>query len=133
LEQANRLARLFYAEDGHQVPRGYRFDLARDPGARACWQKTAIAFRQLRDTNLDNLLSGLRGSMTRAKHLAWAKARALDYADRQDMHMALASVISDLGKHAGWAGQLLALSRAGMLAAIDPDPGAMRRWIESLA
>ena len=35
--------------------------------------------------------------MTRAEHLAWAKERALEYLP--DVNQALASFISDLGKH----------------------------------
>lgn len=40
--------------------------------------------------------------MTRAKHLAWAKERALAYLP--DWHNAMASFISDLGKHKETAG-----------------------------
>lgn len=37
--------------------------------------------------------------MNRAEHLAWAKARALEYADQGDATNALASMGSDLDKH----------------------------------
>ncbi len=37
--------------------------------------------------------------MTRAEHLAWCKQRALEYVDRGDTANAVASMISDLGKH----------------------------------
>lgn len=37
--------------------------------------------------------------MKRAEHLAWAKARALEYVDHGDMINAIASILSDLGKH----------------------------------
>lgn len=37
--------------------------------------------------------------MNRAEHLAWAKTRALEYVGLGDLTGALASFISDLGKH----------------------------------
>lgn len=37
--------------------------------------------------------------MTRAEHLEWAKQRALEYVDREDLSQALNSMMSDLGKH----------------------------------
>lgn len=39
------------------------------------------------------------GQMTRDEHLAWAKARALEYADQGDATNAMASIGSDLQKH----------------------------------
>lgn len=38
-------------------------------------------------------------SDTRSEHLAWCKARALEYANRGDTTNAIASMLSDLGKH----------------------------------
>jgi|EndMetStandDraft_4_1072995.scaffolds.fasta_scaffold887729_2 hypothetical protein len=37
--------------------------------------------------------------MTRAEHLAWCKARALDYIASGDVQGAMLSVMSDLSKH----------------------------------
>ncbi len=37
--------------------------------------------------------------MDRAEHLAWAKQRALEYIDMGDTAGALASMMSDMGKH----------------------------------
>jgi hypothetical protein len=37
--------------------------------------------------------------VTREEHLAWAKARALEYVDAGDCVNAMGSLISDLGKH----------------------------------
>lgn len=37
--------------------------------------------------------------MTRAEHLQWAKDRALQYVEQRDHSAALASLVSDLGKH----------------------------------
>ena len=39
------------------------------------------------------------GDASRAEHLAWCKARALEYVDRGELNQALASFTSDLGKH----------------------------------
>lgn len=37
--------------------------------------------------------------MTRQEHLDWAKTRALEYLDEDDLTNALASMVSDMGKH----------------------------------
>jgi hypothetical protein len=42
--------------------------------------------------------------VTRTEHLAWAKERALEYADRGDVAQAMASLGSDLNKHPDTAG-----------------------------
>jgi hypothetical protein len=42
--------------------------------------------------------------MTREEHLQWCKDRALEYANAGDNQSALASMLSDLGKHAETAG-----------------------------
>lgn len=37
--------------------------------------------------------------MSRAEHIAWVKIRALGYVDAGDVPQALASYLSDMGKH----------------------------------
>lgn len=37
--------------------------------------------------------------MTRAEHMQWCKDRALEYVNMGDLDQALASMLSDLGKH----------------------------------
>jgi hypothetical protein len=37
--------------------------------------------------------------LTRAEHLQWAKARALEYVEAGDLANACASMLSDLSKH----------------------------------
>ncbi len=37
--------------------------------------------------------------MTREEHLQWCKDRALEYVDQNDLNQAMASMVSDLGKH----------------------------------
>lgn len=51
--------------------------------------------------------------MDRAEHLQWAKNRAMEYANAGDYPNAVASMLSDLGKHEEtkgalqWAGALM--------------------------
>jgi hypothetical protein len=50
--------------------------------------------------------------MTREEHLEWCKKRAMEYVETGDTQQAVASMLSDLGKHPGtkksleWAGPL---------------------------
>jgi hypothetical protein len=37
---------------GYAVPKGYRFDRAMHPQERLCWQMAAVAFEQLRQTDI---------------------------------------------------------------------------------
>ena len=69
--------------------------------------------------------------MTRAEHLAWAKQRALDYADMGDVAQAMASLGSDLNKHPetknhGGVMLMMMLAASGHLDA----PGELRKFIE---
>ncbi len=68
--------------------------------------------------------------MTREEHLAWAKQRALEYLDRHDVVNAVASMISDLGKHDELKSLGLAMGPAGMMHALRADEREVRRWIE---
>jgi hypothetical protein len=69
------------------------------------------------------------GGMTRDEHMAWCKARALEYVDRGELVDAVASMGSDLGKHPETkpSDGLLFI---GMFAAADHDTAGVRRWIE---
>jgi hypothetical protein len=67
--------------------------------------------------------------MTRAEHMAWAKQRALEYVDRGEGLNAIASMLSDLGKHPDTErscgmGGLIAIGLN------KRDMGAVRRWVE---
>lgn len=71
-------------------------------------------------------------SGTRAEHLAWAKSRALVYADMGDAGQALASMGGDLQKHPETADHP-ATSMGMALVLIGADlrnPAEIRRWIE---
>ena len=69
--------------------------------------------------------------MTREEHLAWAKERAIEYADRGETGNAVASLTSDLNKHPETAGHS-GLELMGMLAVTGnlDQPGELRRFIE---
>ena len=68
--------------------------------------------------------------MTRAEHLQWAKARALEYVEVGDTVNAFASMASNLGKHEGTAGHM-AIELGVKLLAIGQlsTPAAMREFI----
>ena len=66
--------------------------------------------------------------MTRAEHLAWAKARALEYLPADPVN-AMTSMLSDLGKHdelRNHPGKML----APMMYGAHNDPREVRKWIE---
>jgi len=69
--------------------------------------------------------------MTRAEHLAWAKERALEYADTGDVSNAIASMGSDLNKHPETKGHsgielMFMMASAGQF----DRPGELRKFIE---
>ena len=72
--------------------------------------------------------------MSRAKNVASAKARALEYLDRGEVANALASMTSDLGKH----DETRALAAGGQntMRGILEEPARaaeiVRAWIEGL-
>jgi hypothetical protein len=68
---------------------------------------------------------------TREEHIAWAKARALEYLDRGDIESAVASLGSDLTQHAETRQMAHgSLMMAGMLYAARGDSAGVKRWIE---
>jgi hypothetical protein len=72
--------------------------------------------------------------VTRAEHLAWCKQRALEYVDRGDLAQALASMISDLGKHPDTRSSVLAGAIIAPLEFTNANNSAhvhqVRKWIE---
>jgi hypothetical protein len=67
--------------------------------------------------------------MTREEHLRWAKERALEYVQDGELADAVASMSSNLDKHPE-LGANPALVMIGMMAVIQHDAAAVRRWIE---
>jgi hypothetical protein len=72
--------------------------------------------------------------MTRSQHLAWSKQRALEYVERGELANAIASMISDLGKHPETAKSVLAGAIIAPLESTDAGDSrhvyAVRKWIE---
>lgn len=71
--------------------------------------------------------------MTAAEHFAWARERALEYVHMGDGGAALASLISDLGKHPGTAHIMTAdLQMLAMGEVMLAGPRGALRFIEGL-
>ena len=70
--------------------------------------------------------------MTRDEHLAWVRERALEYLEAGDPHSAVASLISDLGKHEETRSLSLDRYAEAVGAATAGDTEAVRRWIEAV-
>ena len=69
--------------------------------------------------------------MNRDEHVEWCKGRALAYLDDDDLGQALASMLSDLGKHPETSAIAKSpLSMIGMQAVMAGDAGGVRRFIE---
>jgi hypothetical protein len=66
---------------------------------------------------------------TRADHLAWCKQRAFEYVNEGDLGGAVASMMSDLGKHPE-TGVDPTLGMLGLMAATSGDASEVRRFIE---
>lgn len=73
--------------------------------------------------------------MTAAEHFTWAQGRALAYLDAGDPINAMASLVSDLGKHEGTAGILRPDLRSLMYQEymLSGRASDVRRFIEGLA
>jgi sulfite exporter TauE/SafE len=68
---------------------------------------------------------------TRAEHLAWCKARALEYVDAGDLNGAIGSLASDLNKHPETEGHAaIQLGAMLMFAGRLNTPKQMRDHIE---
>ena len=68
--------------------------------------------------------------MTRAEHIEWCKASALEYLDAGDVQNAIASMLSDLSKHDETRDVGKAMGPIGMLAVMSNDHAQARRFIE---
>ena len=68
--------------------------------------------------------------MTRDEHLTWCKTRALEYLDRGDRSNAVASMISDMGKHPETDISGTVLAELGLFELMYGDTESTRRYIE---
>ena len=69
---------------------------------------------------------------TRAEHIVWCKSRALAHVKAGELTEAVASMVSDLGKHDATATALLNpfVLGPGQAAAAAGDADGVRHWIE---
>lgn len=65
--------------------------------------------------------------MTRQEHLQWCKARAMEYVNAGDWSSAVASMLSDLGKHPETE---KSVEIGGMLMLTVRDKESARRFVE---
>ena len=68
--------------------------------------------------------------MTRDEHLAWAKGRAMEYLDRGKVADAIASMMSDLGKHEDFNSIEAKMAPLGLFYAMNNDYDGAKRFIE---
>lgn len=69
--------------------------------------------------------------MNREEHVAWCKKRAHEYLERLDIENAIASMLSDMGKHPD-CGVNSHITVLGMMTITDGDVAAARRFIDGL-
>lgn len=68
--------------------------------------------------------------MTREEHLNWCKQRAREYLDKGDTANAVASMLSDLGKHEETKAAGASMGMIGLFAAASSNLDDARRFIE---
>ena len=67
--------------------------------------------------------------MTREEHLSWCKERANEYLDQGDITNAIASMLSDLGKHEETKGVGSSMAMIGLMAASSDNMDEAKRFI----
>lgn len=72
-------------------------------------------------------------SMTRAEHMRWCKSRAREYVNNGDFNQAVASMISDLGKHPETKGLVEMASMLALAALMNGDRRAVSNFVEGFA
>lgn len=72
--------------------------------------------------------------MTRKEHMQFCKARATEYVDRGDLSGAVASMLSDLGKHPDTAPLVSGpLGMIGLMEAASGSTARVQRFIDGFA
>lgn len=59
VDDCNKLARIFYASQGCQVPSVYHFDRATHPQERGMWNLAVLAYDFIEGTSVEDALSGI--------------------------------------------------------------------------
>ena len=67
---------------------------------------------------------------TRAEHMAWCKARALEYVDEGHLAAAVSSMLSDLNKHPDTKDGSTAMALLGLFAVLSKSSVDVRKFIE---
>ena len=57
VDDANELARQFYALMGYEVPEGYRFDRASHPHEVMVWRQAVLAYDLIEGTDVEDALN----------------------------------------------------------------------------
>ena len=69
--------------------------------------------------------------MNRSEHLNWCKQRALEYVQSGDFSQAVASMLSDLGKHSETEGHIgIELGSQMLFAGLLNTDSEVRKWVE---
>jgi hypothetical protein len=68
--------------------------------------------------------------VTRVEHVAWAKARALEYVDRDELANAVSSMISDMGKHPEINMNGVLVAAMAVMTGHELRAAEVRHWIE---
>jgi hypothetical protein len=71
--------------------------------------------------------------MTRAEHVRWCKQRAREYVAAGNLGDAVASMLSDLGKHEETARLVETMGMIGIMEAASGDRNRVSRFIEGFA
>jgi hypothetical protein len=76
--------------------------------------------------------TGVSNDVTREEHLAWCKARALEYVERGELEHAVTSFGASLTRHPGTDFFCRPLIVIGLIT-VTRGPAAVREWIEGFA
>ncbi len=60
VRRCNRLARKFYAMQGYEVRKGFKFYDSMHPQERGCWNMAVAAYEHIRGDEVDGALDELR-------------------------------------------------------------------------
>jgi hypothetical protein len=71
--------------------------------------------------------------MNRAEHVRWCKERAREYLRAGDLTNAVASMLSDLGKHPETVGLGETIRMLGLMAAASGNRREVERFVEGFA
>ncbi len=68
--------------------------------------------------------------MTRQEHLQWCKDRAMEYVEKGDYQNAVASMLSDLGKHDDTKKSAETCGMLGIMTLMNPSRDSVAKFIQ---